>query len=95
MTWTIPIFLGSLLAAMAIGMPIAFALIICGIALMAYMGLMDAQIVAQNVLNGVDNFVLLAAPGFILAGEIMNAGGLSKRIVNIAVAFVGWPAPTR
>ncbi|NDA46807.1 MAG: TRAP transporter large permease subunit [Alphaproteobacteria bacterium] len=89
MTWTIPIFLGSLLAAMAIGMPIAFALIICGIALMAYMGLMDAQIVAQNVLNGVDNFVLLAAPGFILAGEIMNAGGLSKRIVNIAVAFVG------
>lgn len=89
MTWTIPIFLGALLAAMAIGMPIAFALIICGIALMAYMGLMDAQIVAQNVLNGVDNFVLLAAPGFILAGEIMNAGGLSKRIVNIAVAFVG------
>jgi tripartite ATP-independent transporter DctM subunit len=89
LTWTIPIFLGALLAAMAIGMPIAFALIICGIALMAYMGMMDAQIVAQNVLNGVDNFVLLAAPGFILAGEIMNAGGLSKRIVNIAVAFVG------
>ncbi|MHB2168704.1 TRAP transporter large permease subunit [Alsobacter sp. R-9] len=86
---TIPIFLGALLSAMAIGMPIAFALIVCGIALMAYMNMMDAQIVAQNVLNGVDNFVLLAAPGFIVAGEIMNAGGLSKRIVNIAVAFLG------
>ncbi len=89
MTMTIPIFIGTLLAAMAIGMPIAFALLICGIALMAYLNLMDAQIVAQNVLNGVDNFVLLAAPGFIVAGEIMNAGGLSKRIVKIAVAFLG------
>lgn len=89
MTMTIPIFLGALLAAMAIGMPIAFALLICGIALMAYMNMMDAQIVAQNVLNGVDNFVLLAAPGFIVAGEIMNAGGLSKRIVRIAVTCIG------
>jgi TRAP-type transport system large permease protein len=88
-TLTIPIFIGSLLAAMAIGMPIAFALLICGIALMFYLNMMDAQIVAQNVLNGADNYVLLAVPFFILAGEIMNAGGLSRRIVRIAVTLLG------
>lgn len=86
---TIAVFLGSLLGAMAIGMPIAFALLICGIALMFSLNMMDAQIVAQNVLNGVDSFPLLAVPFFILAGEVMNAGGLSKRIVNVAVALLG------
>ncbi len=89
MTLTIPIFIGSLLGAMAIGMPIAFALLICGIALMAYMGMMDAQIVAQNVINGADSFPLLAVPFFILAGEIMNAGGLSRRIVDLAIGLLG------
>jgi tripartite ATP-independent transporter DctM subunit len=85
----IGVFLASLLGSMAIGMPIAFALLVCGVALMAYMNMMDAQIVAQNVINGVDSFPLLAVPFFILAGEIMNAGGLSKRIVNIAVSLLG------
>ena len=52
--------------------------------------LFDPQILAQNVINGADSFPfngadsfpLLAAPLFILAGEVMNLGGLSKRIVN-------------
>jgi len=86
---TIAIFLGSMLGAMAIGMPIAFALMICGVAMMHHLNLMDPQIVAQNLINGVDSFPLLAAPFFILAGEIMNTGGLSKRIVNLAVALIG------
>ena len=86
---TIVVFVGTLLGGMAIGMPIAFALLVCGVALMLYMNMMDAQIVAQNVINGVDSFPLLAVPFFILAGEIMNAGGLSKRIVSIAVALLG------
>jgi len=86
---TIAIFVGSLLGAMAIGMPIAFALLICGIALMHYMDIFDAQIVAQNIINGADPFLLMAVPFFMLAGEIMNTGGLSKRIVNVALAAVG------
>jgi len=49
----------------------------------------DAQILAQNVINGADSFPLLAVPFFMLAGEIMNVGGLSKRIVNLALAMVG------
>ena len=86
---TIIIFVGSLLGTMAIGMPIAYALLLSGIALMVYMDMFDAQIVAQNIINGADSFPLLAVPFFMLAGEIMNTGGLSKRIVNVALALVG------
>ena len=85
----ISIFLGSLLGSMALGMPIAFALLLCGVALMYNMDLFDAQIVAQNVINGADSFPLMAVPFFMLAGEIMNVGGLSKRIVKLAMTLVG------
>ena len=86
---TIAIFLGSLLAAMALGIPIAFSLLLCGAALMWHLDMFDAQILAQNVINGADSFQLLAVPFFMLAGEVMNTGGLSRRIVNFAMALVG------
>ncbi|HEU6442102.1 MAG TPA: TRAP transporter large permease subunit [Microvirga sp.] len=86
---TILVFLFSLLGAMALGMPIAFALIVCALALMLWLGNFDSQIVAQNMIIGADNFQLLAVPFFLLAGELMNAGGLSKRIVNFALACLG------
>lgn len=86
---TVLIFVGALLAAMAIGMPIAYSLLFSGVALMWHLDLFDAQILAQNVINGADSFPLLAVPFFMLAGEIMNVGGLSKRIVNLAIALVG------
>lgn len=86
---TIAVFIGSLLGTMTLGMPIAYALLISGIALMYYMDIFDAQIVAQNIINGADSFPLLAVPFFLLAGEIMNTGGLSRRIVDVALALVG------
>jgi TRAP-type transport system large permease protein len=86
---TITIFLGALLGAMALGVPIAFSLLICGAALMWHMNMFDAQILAQNTLEGANSFPLLAVPFFMLAGEIMNAGGLSRRIVNFAMTLVG------
>ena len=86
---TIAVFLGALLGAMALGIPIAFSLLLCGAALMWHMDMFDAQILAQNVINGADSFPLLAVPFFMLAGEVMNTGGLSKRIVNFAMALVG------
>ncbi len=86
---TIAVFLGSLLGAMALGIPIAFSLLLCGAALMWHLDMFDAQILAQNVVNGADSFPLLAVPFFMLAGELMNEGGLSRRIVNLAMAFVG------
>ena len=85
----VTVFLASLLGAMALGMPIAFALLVCGIALMLHMNMFDAQLIAQNTIDGADNFVLMAVPFFMLAGEFMNAGGLSRRIVNLAMALVG------
>ena len=86
---TIAIFLGSLLGSMALGMPIAYALLICGVALMWQLDMFDAQIIAQNIINGADSFPLMAVPFFMLAGEIMNTGGLSKRIVNLALSLIG------
>jgi tripartite ATP-independent transporter DctM subunit len=85
----VTVFLVSLLGAMALGMPIAFALMVCGVALMLQMNMFDAQLIAQNTIDGADNFVLMAVPFFMLAGEFMNAGGLSRRIVNLAMALVG------
>jgi len=86
---TLVVFLGSLLGAMALGMPIAFALLVCGVALMLQVGVFDPVIIAQSVLNGADNFPLMAVPFFLLAGELMNAGGLSRRIVDFAIACLG------
>jgi len=86
---TIAVFVASLLGAMLIGMPIAFALLVCGVALMVQLDNFDTQILAQNLLEGVNNYPLMAVPFFMLAGELMNAGGLSSRIVRVASAMVG------
>ena len=74
---------------MAIGVPVAFALMFCGLVLMWFMGIFNTQILAQNMISGADTFTLLAIPFFILAGELMNTGGLSKRIIDFAISCVG------
>ena len=86
---TIAIFLGALMLAIAMGIPVAYSLLLSGVALMWHLDLFDAQILAQNVLEGANSFPLLAVPFFMLAGEIMNVGGLSRRIVNLALSLVG------
>ena len=47
-------------------------------------------IIPQRMYAGLDVFVLLSIPGFILAGNLMNAGGITERIVRFANALVGW-----
>lgn len=86
---TLLVFIGSLLGSMAIGVPVAFALMFCGVILMSYMGMFNTQIVSQNMISGADTFTLLAIPFFILAGELMNSGGLSRRIIDFALAWAG------
>ncbi|MCQ9618329.1 TRAP transporter large permease subunit [Paenalcaligenes niemegkensis] len=86
---TLLIFIGSLLGAMAVGVPVAFALMFCAVMLMLHLDMYNAQIVAQNMISGADTFTLLAIPFFLLAGELMNSGGLSKRIISFALACVG------
>lgn len=86
---TIAIFLFVLFATMTVGVPIAFALMLTALALMVHLDFFDAQLLAQNVQAGFDSFPLLAVPFFILAGELMNAGGLSRRIIDLARSLVG------
>ena len=86
---TIAVFLVSLLGAMALGMPVAFSLLVCGAAMMIFQGEFDPTIFSQKVIEGTDSFPLLAIPFFLLSGELMNAGGISKRIVAFAMAWVG------
>ncbi|OWW20967.1 TRAP transporter large permease [Noviherbaspirillum denitrificans] len=86
---TFTLFIAALSAFMLLGMPIAFALILTGVVLMFHLDFFDAQLVAQNLLSGADNFPLMAVPFFILAGELMNAGGISRRIIQLAVTLVG------
>jgi len=83
------VFLLVLLGLIALGMPIAFALLLSAIAMMFQLDFFDTQILAQNMLSGANSFTLMAVPLFMLAGELMNAGGISRRIVNLASMFVG------
>ena len=86
---TVIVFLSSLLGCIFIGIPVAFSLLLCGLSLMVYMNVVDIQIMAQNLVHGADSFSLLAIPFFVLAGELMNAGGISKRIVDLPLKLVG------
>lgn len=83
------LFLVSLFGFILLNVPIAFSLLLSAVVLMLYMGDWSSYIVMQSLVRGFDSFSLLAIPFFILAGEIMNAGGLSKRIVGFARSFMG------
>jgi tripartite ATP-independent transporter DctM subunit len=86
---TLALFVGSLLGAMALGMPVAFALLTSSLVMMLFTGGIDPQTVALQMINAADSFALLAIPFFLLAGEAMSAGGLSRRLVAFALALVG------
>jgi TRAP-type transport system large permease protein len=86
---TLVLFLGVLIGSIVLGLPVAFALLLAAVALMLQMGLFSADILAQSLINGVDSFPLLAVPFFLVAGEVMSVGGLSKRIVGMAMVMVG------
>ena len=86
---TLAIFLGVLLFAIMLRLPVAFALLLSSIALMFYLDSFSVDILAQSLINGVDSFPLLAIPFFLVAGEVMSVGGLSTRIVSMATTFVG------
>lgn len=86
---SVAIFLVVLLGFILCGVPIAFSLLLSAIALMVYLDFFHVQTLAQNLLAGADSFVLMAIPLFLFAGEIMNAGGMSRRMVALAISLVG------
>ena len=83
------VFCGGMLLLMGIGMNMALALVLTGAGMAWVLGFWDTQLLAQNLVGGVDSFALLAVPFFILAGELMNSGGISRRIIDMAQAWVG------
>ncbi|HEY8907495.1 MAG TPA: TRAP transporter large permease subunit, partial [Rhodoferax sp.] len=83
------VFVLGMLSLMGIGLNMAMALVLTGAGMSFVLGFWDNQLLAQNLVGGVDSFPLLAVPFFILAGELMNAGGISQRIIAMAQAWVG------
>lgn len=83
------IFLGTLFFFLALGIPIALVLVLCAIVLMWNSGMWDAMIIPGSMLDGANNYPLMAIPFFVFAGEIMSAGGLSKRVVQLAQLMIG------
>ena len=78
-----------MLVLMGTGMNMGLALGLTGAGMAWVLDFWDAQLLAQNLVAGVDSFPLLAVPFFILAGELMNSGGISRRIIDMAQAWVG------
>ena len=83
------VFSAGMLVLMGIGLNMALALVLTGAGMAWVLGFWDTQLLAQNLVAGVDSFPLLAVPFFILAGELMNSGGISRRIIDMAQAWVG------
>jgi C4-dicarboxylate transporter DctM subunit len=73
----------------ALGVPLAFTLALTSLTYLLGIGGVSLIILPIKILGGVDSFVLLAIPLFILAGALMESGGISERIVDLAMAIVG------
>lgn len=79
----------SLLLFMIIGVPVAWSLSLSCIAALLTMDGMPLVLLTQRVFTGANNFSFLAVPAFIIAGEVMSQGGISKRLVDMTSVLLG------
>jgi C4-dicarboxylate transporter DctM subunit len=79
----------SMLVLLLLGVRIAYALGISSLLYVVFNTEISPMVVAQQISAGADSIVLLALPFFLLAGELMNAGGITKRLVRFAMALIG------
>ncbi len=86
---SLAILIGVFIGGLAVGIPVAITL---GLSSIAYLLFSDIPLVVipQKMYAGMDVFVLLCIPGFILAGNLMNGGGITGRIIRFSNAMVGW-----
>jgi tripartite ATP-independent transporter DctM subunit len=90
MTQGLAILIAVFVALLALDVPIAFVIGISTVIAAFALGYGDVMIsVARDMGNGLDTFALLAIPFFILAGDLMGAGGLARRLIDFAAAFLG------
>jgi C4-dicarboxylate transporter DctM subunit len=80
----------SLLVCFVLGMPIAFSLGVASVTTLQYGSNLPLTLAAQRLFTGTDSFPLMAIPFFMLAGELMESGGISRRLFDFAHAIVGF-----
>lgn len=73
-----------------LSVPVAFSILGSGMIFLSATGMKPLTLVVQRIVSGLDSFPLLAVPLFILVGEIMDSGGISRRMVKWAESLVGW-----
>ena len=78
------------LALMGAGIPVAIAMAGASLLFVMVAGNPPPFVVIHRMIGGIDSFPLLAVPFFILAGNLMNVGGITTRIYNFSLALVGW-----
>ncbi|AEI92283.1 TRAP transporter large permease [Roseobacter litoralis] len=74
---------------LVVGIPVAITLGLSSLCYLLVTGI-PVVVMPQKMYAGMDVFVLLSIPGFILAGNLMNRGGITERIIRFANALVGW-----
>ena len=89
MTATLLLF-GVFMVTLLIGVPIAFALSLGAFAVLWMTGFLVPELVVQRIFAGMDSFPIMAIPFFVLAGALMESGGISSRLVRFSSALVGW-----
>jgi len=85
-----PALLGSFLAMMVTGVPVAIAMAGSALVYILLTGDLPPFVVVHRMISGIDSFPLLAVPFFIFAGNLMNNAGITNRIYDFALALVGW-----
>ena len=88
LTHPLSILLISMSVFMIIGVPVSFSLILCSL-LVIWVADLPLTVAVQQMFTGVNAFTLLALPFFFLAGNVMTEGGISERLVKLAMAMVG------
>jgi tripartite ATP-independent transporter DctM subunit len=86
----ITILFTSFLICLIIGVPVAICLGVSSVVYLVFHADIPLVVFPQKIFAGVDSFVLLCIPGFIMAGSLMNGGGITDRIIRFASAGVGW-----
>ena len=82
--------LGLFILLMLLRVPVAVSMLMVSVLVLLWLGEVPLVALPQYAISGVSSFELLAVPFFILAGEIMNTGGLTTRIFRLALVFSGW-----
>ncbi|MBA5779415.1 TRAP transporter large permease [Stappia sp. F7233] len=86
---SLAILIGVFILGLVIGVPVAVTLGLSSLCYLLFKGI-PLVVMPQKMYAGIDVFVLLCIPGFILAGNLMNSGGITERIIRFANAMVGW-----